>query len=642
MAKEETEQVSVGLGQGDGENATFLLVDRTKSSKEGTKDNLEGGDENMLIGEACIATCSFCKYFCTCFAYLTCGPCCCCWCCGQFFQWKSLTHRLGKLKRPLVQFADSLVSLAISPVDREEERFFPIKAALTSMWVPCVVGDKEKNRRVFLISGIISLVVKALAITLSLILAYTGYPRSLQSRPMLLFCFDPTLLDNLGTSNTSRCSIYDCFSIYENKTHEDYLIQKFRMCEDSSTELVITAAMAAILLFCCVISCLSILWLHRRSDYSVLHHDSLSSCLCCPFPPCEPCCPGTCYPIVHRSLLLHYINESKSEELELVLKDCKPEDVLRTNKTGDTLLDAAARVAGWTSVMKLLERGAQLTEDSPINFFHDSHGLNADGISSIASLVRDSQLGLLDHLLTLRKKGRRRLQHMVVGHSDLSCSLYNKDKEPNSEAVRLLVKHGMSIPADNFRTGEAEKIVEKWNSQAAGEPTIAITDLHRDSWSHRALYEENGPITEIQFFFDDVDGRQDRMDRDMPYIHCLKVRYGDEWSNKVALSVMYPFSSKLGASSGDLRLSHGEAITSVTTWQEPDVDVLGFEFRTSIGRKKRFFNNVPDIKDAKSEMMWGGSRTLAYLSCFDKYHITPHSASHGTRIVTEWFVFHWM
>ena len=72
-------------------------------------------------------------------------------------------------------------------LDDTAESFYAV-AALSSIWLPCVVGDQ--SLRIFLVSGVTSLVTKVLFLVLALALASSGLQPHIYKRPFLLFCFN--------------------------------------------------------------------------------------------------------------------------------------------------------------------------------------------------------------------------------------------------------------------------------------------------------------------------------------------------------------------------------------------------------------------------------------------------------------------
>ena len=71
---------------------------------------------------------------------------------------------------------------------KEESRYFIALAALSSIWIPSVVG--HNRQRIFLVSGTISLLTKVLLLAVAVTLAASELQPHVNKRPFLLFCFD--------------------------------------------------------------------------------------------------------------------------------------------------------------------------------------------------------------------------------------------------------------------------------------------------------------------------------------------------------------------------------------------------------------------------------------------------------------------
>ena len=72
---------------------------------------------------------------------------------------------------------------------KEEENFFLIKSAVTSMWLPCVVGDK---RYTFITSAMVSLVYKNVMILLA---GFMCFFNVITTNIFLLWCADSSMED---------------------------------------------------------------------------------------------------------------------------------------------------------------------------------------------------------------------------------------------------------------------------------------------------------------------------------------------------------------------------------------------------------------------------------------------------------------
>ena len=85
--------------------------------------------------------------------------------------------------------------------NEDAKSFIPL-AALSSLWLPSVVGPQHS--RIFLVSGIASLVTKVLLLVAAVALAEAGLLTSVHPKPFLLFCFDE-YPPHLNESITTPC-----------------------------------------------------------------------------------------------------------------------------------------------------------------------------------------------------------------------------------------------------------------------------------------------------------------------------------------------------------------------------------------------------------------------------------------------------
>ena len=96
--------------------------------------------------------------------------------------------------------------------EEEDESFFvtAATAALCATWLPSVVGDQ--SRKIFLVSGMTSLISKVLLLAIVVGLSASGLQPHIYRRPFLLFCFDENspLLTEDGVT-PCRFSEGDCF-----------------------------------------------------------------------------------------------------------------------------------------------------------------------------------------------------------------------------------------------------------------------------------------------------------------------------------------------------------------------------------------------------------------------------------------------
>ena len=108
----------------------------------------------------------------------------------------------------------------------EDAKSFIPMAAFSSLWLPSVVGPQHS--RIFLVSGIASLVTKVLLLVVAVALAEAGLLTSVHPRPFLLFCFDeypPHLNESIVTPcrfSEHNVSEGNCF-VTKNMIHEKRL-----------------------------------------------------------------------------------------------------------------------------------------------------------------------------------------------------------------------------------------------------------------------------------------------------------------------------------------------------------------------------------------------------------------------------------
>ena len=99
-----------------------------------------------------------------------------------------------------------------------ENQSFIAMAALSSLWLPSVVGHQKQ--RIFLVSGTASLASKVLLLGVAVALALSGFQGYIHKRPFLLFCFpeNSSVLHQPGV-RPCRYSEGTCGSP-KNMTHE--------------------------------------------------------------------------------------------------------------------------------------------------------------------------------------------------------------------------------------------------------------------------------------------------------------------------------------------------------------------------------------------------------------------------------------
>ena len=108
--------------------------------------------------------------------------------------------------------------------EEEEVQSFIAMAALSSLWLPSVVGPQ--SQKIFLVSGTTSLISKVLLLTVVVTLSEEGLLTSIHPKPFLLSCLNnnPPHLNETKFCHFSEHNVSegDCF-LGRNKTHEKEL-----------------------------------------------------------------------------------------------------------------------------------------------------------------------------------------------------------------------------------------------------------------------------------------------------------------------------------------------------------------------------------------------------------------------------------
>ena len=86
---------------------------------------------------------------------------------------------------------------------KTENRSFIAMAALSSLWLPSVVG--HPGQRIFLVSSITSLTTKVLLLALAVTFASSELQDHIHKRPFLLFCYSENSTTHLNDTGVTRC-----------------------------------------------------------------------------------------------------------------------------------------------------------------------------------------------------------------------------------------------------------------------------------------------------------------------------------------------------------------------------------------------------------------------------------------------------
>merc|ERR1719500_1910121 len=109
----------------------------------------------------------------------------------------------------------------------DSKPFYELKASLTAMWLPAVVGDKKN---MFLAASLSTLITKILMLLLSVILVYF-FQEKVHSHPFVLWCrFD---WSEVAVGNTTLCTFEGTNTTVTCFDNSDAGVQKIRQCGEN-------------------------------------------------------------------------------------------------------------------------------------------------------------------------------------------------------------------------------------------------------------------------------------------------------------------------------------------------------------------------------------------------------------------------
>ena len=150
-------------------------------------------------------------------------------------------------------------SKAVAP---RQKGFFPLKSAITALWLPSVVGDHEC---VFLSTVVSTLVTKIFFLVLAVALAFLGRQQCVFRHPIILWCEDEWSPESLAGNivlcsfDSTNTNLTSCFETSSTSGVQ----QKLRVCGSEEDEFTLRIS---ILIIVIVTNCLSLgaaLWLNK-------------------------------------------------------------------------------------------------------------------------------------------------------------------------------------------------------------------------------------------------------------------------------------------------------------------------------------------------------------------------------------------
>ena len=251
-----------------------------------------------------------------------------------------------------------------------DEEDFKLRAALTSIWLPSVVGAAESN--LYFTASVVSLVNKILLLaTAVLLVCFTN----IDTKPFLLWCKD--MNDTTRFSNTTT---EESIALSENVTIETPwemsgitycefpadalptcwnwtevgMHHKIRICGETKHENYLRLGILLLVAVTSVLSILSSNHLRKISNYIKLYEET-KKILCC----------IETRPEIHRSVVFSLSEHDKnSKRLQEMLTNANPsknilnQPMNRPNRLGDTPLHNSTKGGASVCTMVLLKAGA--------------------------------------------------------------------------------------------------------------------------------------------------------------------------------------------------------------------------------------------------------------------------------------------
>ena len=197
--------------------------------------------------------------------------------------------------------------------NKEDKESFTLLAAVTSTWVPCIVG---KTKFTLLTTGIIATLSKAIFLIIIFLTTNVWLQRR-GGKIFMLWCVKEDTIAHFKSSTEPKfCRLYQ-----ESTDHSQYSQclgsnknwERTRICEKDDKEVVIQSCIFAVLIGCILASLLALIRLHRQSNWVTLMKNSRR---------CMMCIPAT--PFVHPAALFAKMQEGE-EELDHFLSKLQQE-----------------------------------------------------------------------------------------------------------------------------------------------------------------------------------------------------------------------------------------------------------------------------------------------------------------------------
>ena len=574
---------------------------RSRPREEPVQEERRPISLKKTCGAFCNCVCSF-NMFCL-------LPCTLSFCpCTEMRVPDVVTKFKDKFKPSFNDYSSEVTNLFLQPVQGEDNRFFGIKASLTALLVPCVVGHRE-SPHTFLVAALASLFIRLLAVILTAT-TQTHLPPYFKKRTSLFFCTSEIVLASLNM--TPSCVSLDCFHFCSstdqiNNSSDDCFTQRFRQCaeeDDYVWDFIIYSLIAATT----VLSVMSSYQLHRLSDYTTLYEASKKGFWSWFFTP-----------IVHRTLLFSSIREVNVEKLQALTERA---DLTRQDHLGYSPVHMAIHCAHKDDARRCLSRllsvGASPEADSkghplhtalenedydsvtvllasqvkvlpsfdglfPSNCHGDSHAAFEDGLSRLVCLTKEGREELVVNLFLRQqedfpadyKRNNSGVHHLVYRHSELACCL----KATHKKSVLGLFEP--SLPFANFTPKEGEALKGKLADLniVAEDEKFWFDDkqLDAEAWSDQQLYLTHGQVTGLQVEIDDKHN----------CITDIRCRFGsgENWGDWRTTA---PGAGRVNKKEPAFILGQDDAIVGVTTRTDGNGFLAGLMLKTLLKREQSY------------------------------------------------------
>ena len=333
----------------------------------------------------------------------------------QCIKVKDIDEESGQQMAPLVKPGKP----KSGNVGSKNKGFFLLKASLTAMWLPAVVGDQDG---LFLATVVSTLVTKIFALIIAVVLAFLGHQEAVFPHPIFLWCEKEwekeSLNDNIDLcsfDNYSNTTLVSCFEFAFFKS-TSALKQKLRVCGSEEDELILNISILAVVI---VTNCLALgaaLWLKKITDFVELYEATKHLLW---FIPTNP--------IIHRSALLSVVSSEEEADFKILEEMMGVENIEtvinRPNAEGDTALHQACRMNMPKKAALLIKHGANYAANNKDETPYFSL-VKSNYESDINSFQEELQTEIEDFVKKLQEKWQTKMEDFTSKSSGYKKSAF--------------------------------------------------------------------------------------------------------------------------------------------------------------------------------------------------------------------------